>query len=283
MEKTNVVNRKSGEDFDIYIGRGSVWGNPFTHKENTKAEHIVGSRDEAVAAYREWIQTQPELLAQLHTLKGKTLACYCKPAACHGDILAEMADALGEDHAEHTVSSVIRIALTGHRPSKLGGYDLSKPGYADLQRGLETYIEKNLDVYDTVVGHSGLALGADTIWSKAILAMKAKYPGRVLFHAEIPMLEQAEAWFKPSDIEFWHEQVASADEKSVYGSLAGKSDAERNKLAGKFLNVRNHGMLDHADVLLALHDGSGGGTGNAVAYAKKTGLTTITVHPSVYF
>lgn len=281
MEKTKVVNKMSGEPYDIYIGRGSEWGNPFTHKENTKAKHVVGSREEAVAAYREWIQTQPELLAKLHTLKGKTLACYCKPAACHGDILAELADAVGEVPAE---PRIIRIALTGHRPQKLGGFDLSKPGYAKLQQGLETYIERNLDVYDIVVGHSGLALGADTIWSKAILAMKAKYPGRVFFHAEIPMMEQSSAWFKKSDIDFWKEQIERADEKTVYGSFEGiTDDGERRKLAGKFLNERNHGMLDHSDVLLALHDGSGGGTGNAVAYAKKTGLTTITVHPDVYF
>lgn len=100
MEKTKVVNKMSGKPFDIYIGRGSIWGNPFSYKQGTKAEHIVGSRDEAVAAYREWIQTQPELLAQLHTLKGKTLACFCKPAACHGDILAELADGLDEETAQ---------------------------------------------------------------------------------------------------------------------------------------------------------------------------------------
>ena len=34
-----------------------------------------------------------DLLAQLHTLKGKRLACWCKPKACHGDVLAKLADA----------------------------------------------------------------------------------------------------------------------------------------------------------------------------------------------
>lgn len=177
----------------------------------------------------------------------------------------------------------IHIGFTGHRPNKLGGYDLSAKGYQLLQEDLETYIKRNLDVFDVVVGHSGLALGGDTIWSKAILSMKEKHPGRVLLHAEIPMMEQADAWFKQSDIDFWHEQVEQADFKSVYGSLAGQSDSERKKLAAKFLNIRNEGMLDHSTVLLALHDGTSGGTGNAVAYAKKTGLVTHTVHPNVYF
>lgn len=177
----------------------------------------------------------------------------------------------------------IHIGFTGHRPNKLGGYDLSVQGYLNMQQDLETYIEKNLEVFDVVVGHSGLALGGDTVWSKAILAMKEKYPGRVLFHAEIPMMEQAEAWFKQSDIDFWHEQVERADFTSVYGSLAGRPDHERKRLASKYLNLRNEGMLGHSGVLLALHDGSTGGTGNAVAHAKEINLVTHTVHPNVYF
>lgn len=283
MQKTSVVNKHHGESFDVYIGRGSKWGNPFSHLDNTKAQFKAANRDDAVAKYREWIQTQPQLLADLHELKGKTLCCYCKPQACHGDVLAELADALETVTPTSQESKTIHIGFTGHRPNKLGGYDLSAQGYRDLQDDLETYIERNLQVFDFVIGHSGLALGGDTIWSKAILSMKEKYPGRVLFHAEIPMMEQAEAWFKQSDIDFWHEQVERADFKSVYGSLAGRSDSERKKLAAKFLNVRNEGMLDHSNVLLALHDGTSGGTGNAVAYAKKTNLVTHTVHPNVYF
>jgi hypothetical protein len=33
------------------------------------------------------------LMAQLPSeLKGKKLGCWCKPNACHGDVLAELAD-----------------------------------------------------------------------------------------------------------------------------------------------------------------------------------------------
>lgn len=92
-QKTRVVNKYHGEPYDVYIGRGSKWGNPFSHMNGTKADFIVGSRDEAVAAYKEWIKTQPHLLADLKSLKGKTLCCFCKPKSCHGDILAELADA----------------------------------------------------------------------------------------------------------------------------------------------------------------------------------------------
>lgn len=99
--KTKVVHCKI-EPYDIYIGRGSEWGNIFSHKEGTKAEYIVSSREEAINKYKEWILTQPSLLNKLHALKGKTLGCWCKhpknPLPCHGDVLAEMADALTDDN-----------------------------------------------------------------------------------------------------------------------------------------------------------------------------------------
>ena len=89
-----VVNKykvcMSDEDI-VYIGRGSIWGNQFTHKEGTKAQWKVESREAAVAAYKRqlWSKmktgevTEEAILA----LDGKRLACYCSPQACHGDVL----------------------------------------------------------------------------------------------------------------------------------------------------------------------------------------------------
>ena len=91
--KTTVVNRRT-HAFEVYIGRGSIWGNPFTHLSGpTQARFSVPTRADAIDAYRGWLAEQPELVAQIPTLRGKVLGCYCKPAACHGDILAELADA----------------------------------------------------------------------------------------------------------------------------------------------------------------------------------------------
>ena len=72
--------------------------NPFTHisDKKTKAEFIVASRDEAIESYRDWAVKQPQLLKDLHELKGKTLGCFCKPKICHGDILVELVNGLGE-------------------------------------------------------------------------------------------------------------------------------------------------------------------------------------------
>lgn len=39
----------------VYIGRGSIWGNPFSHKEGTRAIWKCNTREEAVAHYRSYI------------------------------------------------------------------------------------------------------------------------------------------------------------------------------------------------------------------------------------
>jgi hypothetical protein len=83
--KTRVVHCKK-EPFDVYIGRPSKWGNPFKIGKD-------GSREEVIQKYRRWILANPVLVAQVPTeLRGKKLGCWCKPNACHGDVLAELAD-----------------------------------------------------------------------------------------------------------------------------------------------------------------------------------------------
>ncbi|KKM65589.1 hypothetical protein LCGC14_1489730 [marine sediment metagenome] len=85
------------ERYDVYIGRGqgSIWGNPYSHKDGTLAKYKVDSREEAVKKYREYILNSPQLLGCLHELKGKVLGCWCHPKACHGDILVELIKGLG--------------------------------------------------------------------------------------------------------------------------------------------------------------------------------------------
>lgn len=96
--ETKVVHCKK-ESYDVYIGRPSKWGNPFTHLETrNRAEIKVDTRDEAVAAYEDYIRNKPELMADLHKLKGKVLGCWCKPKSCHGDILVKLINELDNEH-----------------------------------------------------------------------------------------------------------------------------------------------------------------------------------------
>lgn len=70
----------------MYIGRPSKWGNPFEIGRD-------GDRETVIRKYREWILTQPNLMAALPELRGKVLGCWCSPKACHGDVLVSLANA----------------------------------------------------------------------------------------------------------------------------------------------------------------------------------------------
>lgn len=92
---TRIVHCNS-EPYDIYIGRPSMYGNPFTHikGKKTKAEFIVKNADEALEKYEQWIVSQPVLMNSLHELRGKTLGCWCKDkhgnGKCHGDVIIKL-------------------------------------------------------------------------------------------------------------------------------------------------------------------------------------------------
>lgn len=80
--RTRVVNKRR-EPFDVYIGRPGPWGNPFVLGRD-------GDRDTVLAKYRAWLAEHPELIDRAkHELRGKALGCFCKPLACHGDVLVE--------------------------------------------------------------------------------------------------------------------------------------------------------------------------------------------------
>lgn len=81
---TSVVHCKK-EHYDVYIGRPSKWGNPFEIGKD-------GTRKEVIEKYQVWLLNQPDLVSGLPELRGKILGCWCKPQACHGDILAKLAN-----------------------------------------------------------------------------------------------------------------------------------------------------------------------------------------------
>lgn len=81
---TQVVNLNV-ERYDVYIGRPSVWGNPFKIRPGF-------GRPAVIRAYETWLSGKKELLARLPELKDKRLGCHCAPLPCHGDVLARLAD-----------------------------------------------------------------------------------------------------------------------------------------------------------------------------------------------
>ncbi len=87
--ETRVVNVRR-EACDVYIGRPSKWGNPFIIGRD-------GTREEVIEMYRHYVLTHKELMRELPELRGKRLGCFCKPLACHGDVLVELIEKTTEE------------------------------------------------------------------------------------------------------------------------------------------------------------------------------------------
>jgi hypothetical protein len=113
---TRVVNCRN-EPCDVYIGRATKWGNPFRIG-------VDGTREQVVRKYRRWAVRRPGILRGLEELRGKRLGCICAPQACHGDVLAELAD-FGE--------TILSAPGTSSPTSGNGGAD--RPGRIIISQG----------------------------------------------------------------------------------------------------------------------------------------------------
>jgi hypothetical protein len=87
MPEGLVVHCKKSP-FDVYIGRPSIWGNPYSHKPGILAQYRVENRDQAILKYEEYLRGRPDLIVLAKgVLRGKILGCWCSPLPCHGDVL----------------------------------------------------------------------------------------------------------------------------------------------------------------------------------------------------
>ncbi len=91
---TKAVNIDKNESHDVYIGRGTAWGNPY-------AIGYDGDREEVIRKFkydfdRDYLKGGEKFKENLKVFLGKRLGCHCKPAACHGDVLAEYLNSLDD-------------------------------------------------------------------------------------------------------------------------------------------------------------------------------------------
>ena len=95
VKLAKVVNIDKGDKYDVYIGRGSKYGNPY-------AMGFDGDRDEVIRKFaydfeRGFILGEKDERADLAKLAGKRLGCHCIPAPCHGDVIAEYINSIDEN------------------------------------------------------------------------------------------------------------------------------------------------------------------------------------------
>ena len=85
MQVVNKRGRRVVGVNDVYIGRPSKWGNPWSIEGEYQTREWVIERYEEYA--REVFDGDDML-----ELVGKTLVCWCKPLACHGDVLVDLVE-----------------------------------------------------------------------------------------------------------------------------------------------------------------------------------------------
>lgn len=141
------------------------------------------------------------------------------------------------------------VAGTGHRPNKLGGYGV------DVFQALRERARMELQVLDPVSVISGMALG----WDQALAY--AAHDLEIPFTAYVPFEGQESAW--PA--------MSQRDYRDLLGAAKGVVTCCAGGYAPHKLQTRNEMMVDACDTVLALWDGTKGGTGNCIRYAKRVG------------
>lgn len=145
------------------------------------------------------------------------------------------------------------LAGTGHRPEKLGGY--TAKAYERIFDVAVWALETTKP--ETVI--SGMAMG----WDQALA--EAAYALDIPFWAFVPFKGQEDMWH--------------AETQQLFRKLLGVADkvihCANPGYASWKMQRRNEMMVDQADAVLALWDGSSGGTGNCVAYAELNNVPII--------
>lgn len=136
MSVGSVVHCKRGKPFDLYVGRPSKWGNPWSHKFGTGAQFIVKNVEEAVRCFEDWLegkrftdtlQTERQAIMDSYPeIVGLVLACWCEDdKPCHAKVLVRLAQKYAGDRTTEADS------LEGDSSSLREGED----GDGDVQRG----------------------------------------------------------------------------------------------------------------------------------------------------
>ncbi|MBC3936745.1 DUF4326 domain-containing protein [Undibacterium sp. CY7W] len=89
VQITKVRNKDRDEEFDIYIGRGTPWGNPFPIGKGGTGDDRATVIEKYRQHFKENVLTDPKMVNAILGLKGTRLGCHCSPLPCHGDIIAE--------------------------------------------------------------------------------------------------------------------------------------------------------------------------------------------------
>jgi len=151
------------------------------------------------------------------------------------------------------------VAFTGHRPDKLGGYNVPNP----TQRWVSWLLQDHLQSLRPTLAISGMAQGVDQWAARACIDLG------IPFIAAIPFVGQEKMWPEAAQKTYrWLLMRAHQRVVVCKGSYAPEKMQKRNQY-----------MVDECSKIIAVWDGAAGGTANCVKYAEKKGKTIIRIIP----
>lgn len=154
-------------------------------------------------------------------------------------------------------------AFTGHRPQRLPwGSREDDPRCRALKLLLASTVAQ---AADAGFRHflCGMARGCDTYFAETVLQIKMQRP-EFFLEAVVPCPGQADRW-PPADRQRYGQLLQRCDRVTVLEDAFSDGCMQR----------RNRAMVDRADRLITVWDGTAGGTGSTVAYAKGRGVEII--------
>lgn len=162
------------------------------------------------------------------------------------------------------------LTVTGHRPNKINKdlYSWKSPISRTYINFFMNYIRDYVEENGPTTCRSGMALGVDTMFAIATLRLKKEgYP--VKLEACIPCMGQEKMWTEPGKA-LYQKILEEAD------FLTKVSDEPYNHTC---MQDRNEYMVNGCSNVLAIWDGTQGGTGNCVEYAESQNVPVDIFHP----
>ena len=159
-------------------------------------------------------------------------------------------------------------AFTGHRPTRFAfGYDESNEQCLKIKELMRKQIAA-LIAGDVTEFYTGMALGVDQWAASIVLNMKDSHPG-IRLVAVLPCETQANSW-SVEQRERYFDTLALCDEVVTLNKHYTRA----------CMFERNRHLVDHAEYLLAVYDGSGkGGTAYTIRYGEQQRRRVTIIHP----
>ena len=176
-----------------------------------------------------------------------------------------------------------KVAFTGHRPPKIGGYNKDNPLRIAVRQAIKDTLQRIIDTHKDceVVVISGGALGVDTDAASVADELSLR------FIVAAPCKNQDSKW--PAESQQAYQAMCSAADTELAQELSANYEGTSGKDGVLYIHdgsytsfcmqKRNEWMVNNCDELVAIWDSTPGGTANCVNFAKLIGCKITRIHP----